>query len=164
MDVYSTFPSYMTEAMFEYGFATDYATISGTSMAAPHVAGVAALIRDLHPDWSAQQVKQQLLGTVDPIAGLRRHHSHGRPAQRGHCYLRRCAATDPRRDRHRGEHGHRRGRLYRDAFRRQHRDDHRRFRYQQRHRHRRQRLPGRERYSDLRPRRNEQVHYRPSER
>jgi subtilisin family serine protease len=70
VDVYSTFPSYMTDAMFEYGFATDYATISGTSMAAPHVAGVASLIRDLHPDWSAQQVKQQLLGTVDPIAGL----------------------------------------------------------------------------------------------
>jgi subtilisin family serine protease len=70
VDVYSTFPGYTTEAMFEYGFMTDYETISGTSMAAPHVAGVAALIRDLHPDWSAQQVKQQLLGTVDPIAAL----------------------------------------------------------------------------------------------
>ena len=58
----------MTDATANYGLRT--MRVSGTSMAAPHVAGVVALIRDLHPDWSAQQVKQQLLGTVDPIAAL----------------------------------------------------------------------------------------------
>ena len=39
-------------------------------MATPHVAGVAALVRGLHPDWTYQQIKDMLLSTVDPIAAL----------------------------------------------------------------------------------------------
>lgn len=70
VDVYSTFPTYETEAMWEYGLPTEYGWISGTSMATPHVAGVASLIRDRHPDWSAQQVRQELLETTDPVAAL----------------------------------------------------------------------------------------------
>lgn len=34
-----------------------YRTVSGTSFSAPHVAGVAALLRSLHPDWSADEVR-----------------------------------------------------------------------------------------------------------
>ncbi len=34
-----------------------YRLISGTSFSAPHVAGVAALIRSIHPDWSPQEVR-----------------------------------------------------------------------------------------------------------
>ena len=40
-----------------------YATLSGTSMAAPHVAGGAALIAALNPAATPAQVKSQLLGT-----------------------------------------------------------------------------------------------------
>ena len=47
-----------------------YGILSGTSMATPHVAGVAALVRDLHPTWSYQQINDMLLATVDPIAAL----------------------------------------------------------------------------------------------
>ncbi|WP_211305348.1 S8 family peptidase [Crossiella equi] len=52
-------------------FAVDehYAKISGTSMAAPHVAGAAAIVRGQHPDWTADQVKAALTGSAQPLPG-----------------------------------------------------------------------------------------------
>jgi subtilisin family serine protease len=45
-----------------------YAWLNGTSMAAPHVAGVVALIRAQHPDWSVGKVVATLRTTADPLA------------------------------------------------------------------------------------------------
>ena len=41
-----------------------YGLMSGTSMAAPHVAGVVALIRAKNPTWNRAMVERQLLGTA----------------------------------------------------------------------------------------------------
>lgn len=45
-------------------------TLSGTSMATPHVAGVAALVMARHPGWTPAQVKARLMATSDPIPQL----------------------------------------------------------------------------------------------
>lgn len=47
-----------------------YGTMAGTSMAAPHVAGVAGMINARFPDLSAAQVKHQILDSVDPVSAL----------------------------------------------------------------------------------------------
>ncbi|MFD3470419.1 S8 family serine peptidase [Streptomyces sp. NPDC058682] len=41
-----------------------YQSMSGTSMATPHVAGAAALVKQRHPDWTAQQIKAALVGSA----------------------------------------------------------------------------------------------------
>jgi subtilisin family serine protease len=43
-----------------------YTTLSGTSMATPHVAGAAAILAQRHGDWSGQQLKAALMGAAKP--------------------------------------------------------------------------------------------------
>jgi len=40
---------------------------SGTSMASPHVAGAAAVLRQRHPTWTVEQIKSALESTGDPV-------------------------------------------------------------------------------------------------
>lgn len=57
-DVYSTVPG------------SAYHNMTGTSMAAPHVAGAAALVWSRYPNLTAEQVKARLLSTVDAIPSM----------------------------------------------------------------------------------------------
>ncbi|SFR67812.1 S8 family peptidase [Anaeromicropila populeti] len=56
--IYSTYPN------------NSYATLSGTSMATPHVAGAAALIKSLDPTLTSAEIKTLILSNVDPVSSL----------------------------------------------------------------------------------------------
>jgi minor extracellular serine protease Vpr len=53
------------------GTGSGAAVFSGTSMASPHVAGVAALTRQAHPTWTAEEIKAAIVNTGSPadVAG-----------------------------------------------------------------------------------------------
>ncbi|WP_189046535.1 S8 family peptidase [Micromonospora sonchi] len=54
----------ITSAWYTNDTATN--TISGTSMASPHVAGVAALVLSAHPSWTPLQVRNHLVDNATP--------------------------------------------------------------------------------------------------
>jgi len=49
------------------GDGSGWAFFSGTSMSTPHIAGSAAVLLDLHPDWSPAQIKSSLVNHADLV-------------------------------------------------------------------------------------------------
>lgn len=47
-----------------------YQTMSGTSMATPHVAGAAAILKQRHPEWSGQQLKEALMSSSKQLTAF----------------------------------------------------------------------------------------------
>lgn len=45
------------------GAEAPYRSMSGTSMATPHVAGAAAILKQRHPDWTGQRIKDALMAS-----------------------------------------------------------------------------------------------------
>ena len=59
-----------TPVLVQVGSDRAYKRLSGTSMASPHVAGVAALISSVYPNLTVAQVKNDILSSVDVIPAL----------------------------------------------------------------------------------------------
>ncbi|HEY8791459.1 MAG TPA: S8 family serine peptidase [Gaiellaceae bacterium] len=56
----------LSSTLPEFTGGSPFAVFDGTSMSAPHVSGAAALLLELHPGWSPQQVKSALVSTAGP--------------------------------------------------------------------------------------------------
>lgn len=65
VDVYSTY------------WDDTYKTLSGTSMASPHVAGTAALVMVAYPGWTNVQVRSQLQSTADDLGAVGKDNLYG---------------------------------------------------------------------------------------
>ncbi|CAO2832759.1 unnamed protein product [Amaranthus hypochondriacus] len=75
--------------------------MSGTSMSSPHVSGIAALIKKIHPDWSTTAIQSSLMTTASPLdkKGMPIHDHDGvseaTPLAYGSGHIRPNLAMDP---------------------------------------------------------------------
>jgi subtilisin family serine protease len=69
--------------------------VSGTSMAAPHVTGAAALLRQIHPTWSNAAIKSALMSTSKFVGIWNSPTSHAQPLDMGAGRLDLTNAADP---------------------------------------------------------------------
>jgi len=56
----------LSSTLSEFSGGSPFAVFDGTSMATPHVSGAAALLVQLHPGWTPEQVKSALVSTAAP--------------------------------------------------------------------------------------------------
>ncbi len=73
ISIYSTVPGkpvFDSNGKFtgKYDYTNAYQMLSGTSMAAPQVTGIAALILSQHPDYTPADVKAAIMNTAVPLA------------------------------------------------------------------------------------------------
>jgi lantibiotic leader peptide-processing serine protease len=66
--ILSTWPAGFPCARPVVDGAATYCYAQGTSMASPHVAGVAALIASQHPNWGSGAISARITSTADPMA------------------------------------------------------------------------------------------------
>ncbi|QKE75532.1 S8 family serine peptidase [Arthrobacter citreus] len=67
VNVLSTVPSYIRNKNDQSDYSSAYERMSGTSMATPHVAGIAALLLQANPNYTPAIIKTILMNTADPL-------------------------------------------------------------------------------------------------
>ncbi|MBB3108899.1 subtilisin family serine protease [Paenibacillus phyllosphaerae] len=67
VNILSTLPAYGKDNP-DISYAEAYGRSSGTSMATPHIAGLALLLQQQHPDWTPFDIRAALANTSDPIS------------------------------------------------------------------------------------------------
>ncbi len=72
-EIWSTYPP-IASLTSEY---LGYVAGSGTSMASPHVAGAAALLKARHPEWSPDKIQARLLATASDVGAKGRDDRYG---------------------------------------------------------------------------------------
>lgn len=72
-----------------------YGQASGTSMASPHVAGSAVLLRQIHPDWSSAWIKSALMSTSKYLDMFNFDETPAQPLDMGAGRLDLTAAAEP---------------------------------------------------------------------
>jgi hypothetical protein len=60
-----------------------YATFDGTSMAAPHVAGIAGLVKSQHPEYTPVDLKNAIMNSVDKPDSLKKLNAFPGPVAKG---------------------------------------------------------------------------------
>ncbi|MBP0724623.1 InlB B-repeat-containing protein [Bacillus sp. RG28] len=67
VDIFSTVPYDTWEPNSNKDYKYSYESMSGTSMAAPHVTGISALVLAAHPDYTPSDVKTALMNTAKDV-------------------------------------------------------------------------------------------------
>jgi subtilisin family serine protease len=73
-----------------FHFGRSYDLISGTSMASPHIAGIGALLKALHPTWLPSEIKSAMMTSARDTVS-----SAGDPFAQGSGFVNPNAAADP---------------------------------------------------------------------
>ncbi|MEG2290628.1 MAG: S8 family serine peptidase, partial [Clostridium sp.] len=67
--IFSTYPEYINSPEDGIDYSTAYSRIDGTSMASPHIAGVAALMLQNNNNLTPEQVKVAMMNTAEDLVG-----------------------------------------------------------------------------------------------
>ncbi len=68
VSIFAAYADEQSAGFKEFPDPSDYAFLSGTSMASPHVAGALTLINSIKPDWSPAAVQSALMLTANPMS------------------------------------------------------------------------------------------------